>query len=145
MLNMDEVPYATLLPKPPVTPERVTADRAGCWADGANWGWRLSRRAVEIAIAAGWPVSEDDRAWLDKFDHADANDCWDEQAGDASEAVTEMADDAVDWLTDNVAPLGYSFEFFDGDLMLWSDAASCAASGDVCQCTTPHDDEGNPI
>jgi len=41
---------------------------------------------------------------------------------DVPEAVVDMADDAENWLNDNVAPEGYAFGWHDGEFFLWTDA-----------------------
>lgn len=138
-LDGEDVPRAELLPEPLPDVERVGPEAAGCWLSGANHGWRLSRHAIDVAVAHGWPVTEDDQAWLSKWDATDGDDV------DAGQAISEMSDDAVSWLNDHVMPVGYLIEFNDGDLIMWSEAAACAASGDVCSCTEPHDEDGEPI
>lgn len=93
---------------------RATADEAGCWLEGSR-GWRISGQVVRKAQEWGMPLSDDDdivlRAFLDDY------------ADDPSEAIWEMADEATQWLNDNVAPEGYSFGFYDGEFFLWSESS----------------------
>jgi hypothetical protein len=135
-----QVPNEALLPKALPVIERATPDMAGCWIDGAR-GWRAVPYAVRIAHRYGWPLSAHDGSILDRYESGDQQ----ETGPYDHESVSEMCNDATEWLSQNVAPLGYRFEWHDGDLMLWSEAASCAVSGDTCQCTTPHDENGEPV
>lgn len=106
---------------------RATARDAGCWVDGHH-GWRGIGVAVEAAIARGWPITSEDRDSLDRY-----------MSGDVlGGPINEIADDAEAWLTDNVAPDGYSFGWHDGEFFLLSDAQWCDAAGDVCMCVEPH-------
>lgn len=123
----------------PVFPIRVaTVADAGCWLDEANHGWRIGCAVVEIAVDRGWPITAEDRTVIDRYGAGD---------GIASDPayVDAVVDDVVAWLTDKVAPPGYSFEFDDGSFYMLSDAAWCARSGDRCYCTDPHDEHGNPL
>lgn len=126
----------------PVSPIVVASvDDAGCWIDEANWGWRGIGRMVQIAVGCGWPITEDDAATLDLFLGDEPYD----PTLSVPEAMDDMARDAESWLTDHVAPEGYSFGWHDGSFYLGSDGWWCAGSGDQCYCTTPHDEEGQPL
>lgn len=79
---------------------QLTAADAGCWVDG-HWGWQGSLRVIQLAHEFGWteytdPVHPDD------------------------EYVHEIADQAEEWMNNNVAPDGHSFGWFDGGWFLWS-------------------------
>jgi hypothetical protein len=103
---------------------KATPDQAGCWLDGAM-GWHNSYRVVDVAVARGWPITVEDAATADRYQASGGTTDY--------EVIDDMVRDATDWLTDNVAPDGYTFEWVDGDLVLWSEEASCEASGDRCQ------------
>lgn len=122
-------PYEHLVPELPAV-RRLTVDQVvtGCVIDGAC-GWHAGPRAIELAVDHGWPISPEDRRALDAYVEGD----WDH-----GQAVSEMVDEVTTWLTDNIAPDGYLYEWVDGDLMLWSVGASCEASGDRCFCVEPH-------
>lgn len=111
---------------------------AGCWVDG-HWGWRGIGRVAEIAVGCGWPITAEDAETLAQYMSDDP--C----ADDCAQAMHEIADDAEDWLTDNVAPDGYSFGWHDGEFFLWPDGGWCVAARDGCYCVTPHDDNGDPL
>jgi hypothetical protein len=112
-------------------PIKATPDQAGCWVDGVR-GIYAGVHMVDIAIDYGYVVDDDDApvfAWarngrIDAPGRDDWPEFWD-----------EIQDEVTGWLTDHVAPDGYLFEWHDGDLMMWSEAASCEASGDRCQDT----------
>lgn len=80
---------------------QLTAEDAGCWVDG-HWGWRGSMRVVSIAHDFGWQAYT--AAPLDEED----------------EFIYEIADEAEQWMNDEVAPEGYSFGWHDGEWFLWS-------------------------
>jgi hypothetical protein len=114
---------------PTVTVIRATADQAGCWVDGAA-GIYAGVRMVDIATAHGYQVTADDAPvvdWARAGRHTPGG------RDDWPEFWDEIQDEVTQWLTDNVAPEGHLFEWSDGDLMMWSEAASCEASGDICQ------------
>jgi hypothetical protein len=117
---------------PPVPVRKATVDDAGCWVNGAR-GIYAGVAMVDIATGCGYQITPDDApvlAWARTGRVAS------DEPGerlDWPEFWTEIQDEVTDWLTDNVAPDGYLFEWHDGDLMMWSGAASCEASGDRCQ------------
>ena len=79
--------------------QKLTEADAGCWIDG-HWGQFGSSRAVQIAHEFGWekyPVVHPDE-----------------------EFIHEIADEAIDWLNDTVAPKGYAFGWWEGELFLQS-------------------------
>jgi hypothetical protein len=130
--NWTEVPAPWEGKLPPVTVIKATADEAGCWVDGAR-GIYAGVVMVDIAMSRGYQVTGDDApvlAWARTGRVAS------DEPGerlDWPEFWSEIQDEVTDWLTDNVAPDGYLFEWCDGDLMMWSEATSCEASGDRCQ------------
>lgn len=122
----------------PVFPiKTATPADAGCWLSD-HLGWRIGCAVVEIAVERGWPITAQDQAVVDRYGSGDGRPA----DGDYVDAVVT---DVVAWLTDRVAPAGYSFEFDNGSFYMLSDAAWCARSGDRCWCTDPHDEHGNPI
>jgi hypothetical protein len=105
------------------TVPKVTTDQAGCWLDGANWGWTGPARVVEIAHFYGMPADDNDDAILAAF--KESADRVTMTNGDVLENPTglvsdqgELADQAEEWLNDNVAPEGYSFGWHNGDFFL---------------------------
>lgn len=105
----------------------ATPDDRGCWIDGAR-GWKAPLRLVEIAAERGWPVEPSDDVIIEQYGRG---------VGDGV-AVDEIAEDALAFLNDQIAPHGYAFGWHEGDLMLWSEADWCNASGDRCWCVEPH-------
>lgn len=77
----------------------VSEDDAGCWVDG-HWGWKAPLRVIQIAYDFGYSGL--------MFDVENLDDMWD------------AAEEAEDWLNENIAPEGYSFGWFDGEFFLWS-------------------------
>jgi hypothetical protein len=103
---------------------KVTEAEAGCWLDGANWGWTGPARVVELAQFYGMPdETGDDNAILAAFkESADrvtmANgDVLEDPAGLVCDQG-ELGDQAEEWLNENVAPEGYSFGWHNGDFFL---------------------------
>lgn len=77
---------------------QLTAADAGCWVDG-HWGQYGSLKVIQIAQEFGlWP---------------------DETFDNENEFIHEIADEAEQWMNDNVAPDGHSFGWFDGEWFLW--------------------------
>lgn len=81
---------------------QLTAADAGCWIDG-HWGWRGSHRLIQLAHEFGWPRGEAEDAIRED-----------------DEFVHEIADEAEEWMNNNVAPANHSFGWFDGEWFLWS-------------------------
>lgn len=82
-----------------------TREDCGCFADASNGAEYVNDRAIELAVGAGWD--------------ADTNIPDDHEYFDASQAKSEIADAAVDYLNENtLAEDGICFAFVDGDLLL---------------------------
>ncbi len=114
---------------PPITP--ATPADTGCWLGGV-YGWHNTYRIIDTAIGRGMPITAEDEAALDMYRESgeSIDDGW---------MVGEMAEEALTWLNENVAPPGHLFTWHEGDLMMWSEAQYCTASGDKCWCVEPHD------
>jgi hypothetical protein len=105
---------------------KVTADQAGCWLDGANWGWTGPARVIELAQYFGMPSDDTDDAILKAF--KESADCVIMIDGEVIEDPAglvadqgELADQAREWLNEHVAPEGYSFGWHSGDFFLMCD------------------------
>jgi hypothetical protein len=119
----------------------------GCWLEGSR-GWRIAGDVVRLAWDYGMPHDSDDELIIGSFMDSvsvvlsdgtkvsnginDTQDAADFVLGQAG-----MADNAEAWLTDNVAPRGFAFGFFDGEFFLYctesefdSDDEICSACGD---------------
>lgn len=103
----------------------------GCWIDG-HWGHYGSVRLVEIAQDYGFEISDLDDVALATYRDWSKEDFLDEQTGEyhsSSDWILMqggLADEAEDWLNDNVARPGFSFgwndgEFFYMDYHWWSE------------------------
>lgn len=93
---------------------KATSEDAGCWVDGARGYHALAFMVVNLADhRCGYPLSDEDRETVEKYD-----------AGDevtSLEEVIEIADEAEAWMNEHVAPEGYTFLWLDGDFVLISD------------------------
>lgn len=79
----------------------------GCYVDGIH-GIYVYRRVTDLAAEFGYKgtlLTDDD--CMDATEDSD---------------LLEVVDEAIDWLNTNVTVEGYSFGFYDGDFMYWSDA-----------------------
>ncbi len=103
----------------------------GCWIDG-HWGHYGAARLVEIAQDYGFEISDLDEAALEGYRDWDKESFLDEATGEyhnASEWILMqggLADEAEEWLNDNVARPGFAFgwsdgEFFYMDYLWWSE------------------------
>lgn len=106
----------------------ATADDAGCWVDGLH-GWRSIPQMIDIAVSRGWPIEPSDDVILELYGR-------DGTMG--AEAVAEIAEDALTFMNESIAPQGFAFGWYEGDFMLWSEADWCNVSGDRCWCVNPH-------
>lgn len=108
--------------------ERATAEMAGCWLAGSSNRTvdELNFDTIMIAKDRGFTVSNKDNDILDIFEDQPADPFsgtkWADDV-DISQGLSEIADDAVEWLNENVSPDGYHFEFDDG-LYLYLDDES---------------------
>lgn len=79
--------------------------QTGCYIDG-HWGQYGIGRLLTVAESFGWVnannVNEDNQNDFDL------------------EFVVDLADEAENWLNDNIAPSDASFGWFDGEFYLWS-------------------------
>jgi hypothetical protein len=93
-------------------PEKVSSDSAGCWIDG-HWGWRADGQLLAIAQSYGFPLGKLEANLVDAWLQGDTN-------VDADE-IHWLADEARNWMNENIAPDGYYFDWFDCEFFLWSD------------------------
>jgi hypothetical protein len=79
--------------------------QTGCYIDG-HWGQYGFGRLLTVAESFGWVnasnVNEDNQNDFDL------------------EFVVDLADEAENWLNENVAPADTSFGWFDGEFFLWT-------------------------
>lgn len=90
----------------PVEVQRISPDAAGCWIDD-RIGHYISAEVILTAAAYGWK----DEAAINAAERYNGNDPDDE---DLPQYVYCAAEDAVEWMNENVAPEGYMFGFHDG-------------------------------
>lgn len=120
------------LPERPI--RKADPTDAGVWLDGSLRSPEAGNVALaRIAVERGWPIVDDDLADLDAHDEGQLD-----LDGYRAERLNEIARDAEDWLTDNVAPEGHSFGWHESDFVLASEAGWCAWSGGQCYCIEPH-------
>jgi hypothetical protein len=93
-----------------MTTVQRTEPVAGCWIDG-TWGWRGIIRVIEIAEEHGMTLTEQQRSVVNDADR-----------DGVYEEIVGLADEAEEWLNEQIAPEGWSFGWHDGELFLWSDA-----------------------
>lgn len=102
---------------------RWNADRAGCIYQGSSTrsADELNVLVVQLAAENGWWVDEETRALCAALWRIESHSgvLWFEDSDD-SDAITDAARDAADWLNERIAPEGYVFEFDDG-FYLWAD------------------------
>ena len=102
---------------------KATPEDAGCWLESSR-GHYIGMYAVRIAEAAGMPLSEDDSLILsayaqDKTVVIEGGELVIHGQQDAGPIINDqggLCDQATEWLTENVAPDGYEFEWVDGEL-----------------------------
>lgn len=107
-----------------MTIRTVTAADAGCWIDG-HLGHYISAEVIRVAVLHGWNDLDALRAAEKYFQYNRSvnhiEPTWTpEEEGANAEFVYEVADEAVRWMNENVAPEGYSFGFFEGEFFLWA-------------------------
>jgi hypothetical protein len=105
-------------------PQRWTADRAGCiFAGSSNRSADdLSAAVILLACDEGWSDHDGARQDAEALYAQDAPNgvYWSDDGGEGSQALSEGADAAADWLNEHIAPEGYWFRFDDG-FYLWGD------------------------
>jgi hypothetical protein len=119
----------TLLASAPGSPTRAHPDEAGCWVDGAR-GRYTGVRMVEIAVARGMPLDDDDRELLERRAVV--------IRGGDDERWNDLLTDVEEWLNRNIAPEGHAFGWVEGDFLLLDEAGWCDLSDETCTCTSPH-------
>lgn len=98
---------------------RLLPSDAGCWIDG-HWGQYGVARSVEIASSFGY----DDALIIDIAQRklaAMMPSIAPEISDEDEELLASAADEVTYWLTNNVAPEGYSFDWYEGELFLQSE------------------------
>jgi hypothetical protein len=96
----------------------VTAANAGCWLEGSR-GWTVTPAVIDIAVSYGFVLDEEAKAALDAY--RDDGGMGLPMDSNVPEIVHDVADEAETYLNDNVAPLGYTFGFHDGEFHLQAD------------------------
>jgi hypothetical protein len=96
------------------TIERYLPADAGCVLDGANRGWRITSDVIILAHVHTFPVTSVDDAVIQAFREGGLD-----VDGTCAEYVSAMADEAIEWLNEHVAPERHTFGWHEGDLMLW--------------------------
>jgi hypothetical protein len=92
---------------------------AGCLIDGHH-GWHGHAMAIDLAVDAGMPLTDQDQDILDRYRSGDPDQ---DPEGNLSDAMINqggLLDQSEDWLNDHAAPEGYSFGWHDGEFFLWS-------------------------
>lgn len=96
----------------------------GCLIDG-HWGIYALTRLIEIAQGMGFEISDNDERAIDAykagrpfFESADPRM---QEEYDASYWVVDLAREAQDWMNDNLADPGFTFDWLDGEFFYQSD------------------------
>jgi hypothetical protein len=81
----------------------ATKIETGCYVD-SHHGIYAIQRLCEIAQGFGWTgeVPTDEEA-------------------QGSEHYLEQGDEVIDWLNENVAEAGHSFDWYEGNVMYWGE------------------------
>ncbi len=82
---------------------------SGCIVDEVH-GWRVAQRVCQIATASGWEGSYKLHEW--QSDYSDSE--WLE--------LVEGADEAVEWLSEQMCAEGYAICWHDGAIYCMTDA-----------------------
>lgn len=104
----------------------VTADKAGCWLDGAM-GWHNAYRVVDRAEEYGFVVPPEYTDELRRFRNSDHDELTDDEWLTVQEAISgqgELSDMATDYLQER-APAGYVFVWDMGELSLLEEWQAC--------------------
>ena len=92
-------------------PARWTTDAIGCVLDGQR-GHYLSADTIRLALNLGMPDPKGEyRSQADTYHatHGEHPDC---------EWIHDTADNAVEWLTQRIAPTAHQFQYDNGELIL---------------------------
>lgn len=81
----------------------------GCVFDGHH-GQYIYSMIVELAINEGWPEESYDKTWWDGLTDKGA-----------SEEMIEAAEEAEEWLNENIAEDGHHYGWNDGEYFYWTD------------------------
>jgi hypothetical protein len=97
---------------------KVDKSAAGCWIDG-HWGQYAMSYAILIASEHGYEgeVVEVAERHMDECYHPGTDNGI---SPDEHEWVSDSSDAIDAWMTENVAPEGYSFGWYDGEWFLMS-------------------------
>lgn len=85
----------------------LTLDDCGCWLDGQR-GHYIGRDTIRLAHSWGCPVDDVTLYLCDKYEVEYFSDRFPHEFFDG------QVDRTFNWLNDNIAPEGASFEFDDG-------------------------------
>jgi hypothetical protein len=90
---------------------------SGCWVDG-HWGQYGAARVIEIAQEFGY--ADHDALELARRHMASMGPSTDPGLdSDEYDTLCGYAEDAEEWLSENVAPEGHSFGWCEGEFFLW--------------------------
>lgn len=92
-----------------VVVQRISPDASGCWID-SHIGHYLSAEIILTAAAYGWKDEEAINA-AERYWGRDEDE-------DLAETVYDAADEAIEWMNQNVAPEGYRFDYDDGEFFM---------------------------
>lgn len=78
----------------------------------SHMGWHNIYRVVDLAVAHGMQLDDDDKATMATYATGDYED------PNIGEYAYDISDAAVRYLTDNVVTEGWSFDWHDGEFFL---------------------------
>lgn len=117
---------------------RMLPPVSGCLLDGVR-GWYITPDTVDFAVEHGYPIERADAAHVATYRRGEVTIIDDGEEIDLAMVVNEVADEALAWMNSHITPDGYLIDFHDGDLIIWTYAEKCVASGDWCQCDELHE------
>ena len=106
----------------------ITPSMAGCWIDGHHGQYAIDILVdTTMGLVGGgetfdFPLTEDESivsSWC--IDRANGIQHHDEPFDGAWEVRHDLADKCEHELNEQLAPIGYSFGWHDGEFFLWSD------------------------
>jgi hypothetical protein len=100
----------------------------GCWLDNHR-GHYITRDVILLAADHGFPLSDEDRAFVDTYDE----DC--HEPNFDFESLVDLSDRAIDWMNEVLCdrPDDTYFQFLDGDFGLYpAECEECGNGGIVC-------------